>query len=96
MEENKTLVADVYKVVQIWIFHLKTHRDMFDDEEEEDKPEMSLISALLCFGVDYDLDLNIERCLVDSIDGLCTSMGLSWTFTGLIILPVVGRAVEHI
>ncbi len=33
--------------------------------------------------------------LVESIDGFCTESGMSRTFVGLIILPIVGNAVEH-
>jgi Ca2+:H+ antiporter len=34
--------------------------------------------------------------LGDSIDGFVASSGISRTFVGLIILPIVGNAVEHI
>ena len=34
--------------------------------------------------------------LVDSIDGFTTASGISRTFVGIILLPIVGNAVEHI
>lgn len=34
--------------------------------------------------------------LVGSIDGFCIQFNLSHSFVGLIIIPVVGNAVEHI
>ena len=37
----------------------------------------------------------LSEYLVDSIDGFCTESGISRTFVGLIIIPIVGNAVEH-
>lgn len=34
--------------------------------------------------------------LVESIDEFCENSGISRTFVGLILLPIVGNAVEHI
>lgn len=34
-------------------------------------------------------------CLVDSIDGLVISTGISKTFIGIILIPIVGNAAEH-
>lgn len=36
------------------------------------------------------------ECLVDSIDGLTEATSVSREFVGLILLPVIGNAVEHI
>lgn len=34
--------------------------------------------------------------LVDSIDGVTETMGISQTFIGIILLPIVGNAAEHL
>lgn len=34
--------------------------------------------------------------LVDSIDGMTESTGISKEFVGVVLLPVVGNAVDHI
>jgi Ca2+:H+ antiporter len=34
--------------------------------------------------------------LVDSIDGLVDGSGISLTFVGLILVPIVGNAAEHV
>ena len=34
--------------------------------------------------------------LVDSIDGMVQGSGMSETFVGLILLPIVGNAAEHV
>jgi len=88
-------IALILMYVQLLIFQLKTHRDDFDDEEEEEKPEMSLKSAMLYLAMITILISILSGFLVGSIDGFCTSTGVSKTFVGLIILPVVGNAVEH-
>lgn len=36
------------------------------------------------------------ECLVSSLDGMATSSGLSREFIGLILLPIVGNAAEHV
>lgn len=80
--------------IQLLIFQLKTHADLFEDEEEEET-EMSFFSA--CFGLVgvTTIIAKLSDYLVESIDGFCIQSGLSRTFVGLIILPIVGNAVEH-
>lgn len=34
--------------------------------------------------------------LVDAIQDVCTAWGVSQTFVGLILLPIVGNAAEHV
>ena len=38
----------------------------------------------------------LSEWLVGSIDGFCVEFNLGRSFVGVIILPVVGNAVEHI
>jgi len=80
--------------VQLLMFQLVTHKDIFEDEEEEEKtmPMYVAVIGLVLITVWISLHSNL---LVDSIDGYCASSGISKTFVGIIILPVVGNAVEH-
>jgi Ca2+:H+ antiporter len=34
--------------------------------------------------------------LVDAINDVCESWGVSQTFVGLVLLPIVGNAAEHV
>ena len=82
--------------IQLLFFQLFTHSYLVEDEDDEEEPEMSFWAALggLCF---VTLLVSVySEWLVSSIDGFTEASGISKTFVGLIILPVVGNAVEHI
>lgn len=89
-----TAVFLIFMYIQMLVFQLKTHADLFTDEEEEET-EMSFTAAIcgLC-GVTAIIT-QLSDYLVGSIDGFCDESGISRTFVGLIILPIVGNAVEH-
>jgi Ca2+:H+ antiporter len=96
--------------IQLLIFQLKTHAYLFednpaaaggeengeDDREEEETARIPMSVAL--FGLLLTtLSITIfSDFLVGSIDEFCEGSGVSKTFVGLIILPIVGNAVEHI
>jgi Ca2+:H+ antiporter len=64
-----------------------------DDEKEE--PELSLWFAICVLIAATVLVAICAECLVDSIDYLVDSSGISRVFIGLILLPIVGNAAEH-
>lgn len=80
--------------LQLLYFQLKTHAKYFEDEEEEETtlPFSVAVVGLLLLTL---LIAMLSAFLVGSIDGFCEESGISKTFTGLIILPIVGNAVEH-
>ena len=82
--------------VQLLIFQLFTHSYLVAEDDEEEEPEMGFWTAL--FGLFFVTILVsiYSEFLVSSIDGFTESSGISKTFVGLIIIPVVGNAVEHI
>mmetsp|Transcript_18434 Transcript_18434/g.36863 ORF Transcript_18434/g.36863 Transcript_18434/m.36863 type:complete len:418 (+) Transcript_18434:47-1300(+) len=82
--------------VQLLVFQLFTHSYLVEDDDDEEEPTMGFWTALggLC-GVTGLVSLYSDW-LVSSIDGFTEESGISKTFVGLIILPVVGNAVEHI
>jgi Ca2+:H+ antiporter len=65
-------------------------------KEEEPEPQLSLLTAILTLaGSTVLVALNAEY-LVDSINAItCSGSGISKTFVGLILLPIVGNAAEH-
>jgi len=67
-----------------------------EDEDEPEVPQLSLPVAIFTLvAVTVLVALNAEF-LVDSINAVtCTSSGISKTFVGLILLPIVGNAAEH-
>jgi Ca2+:H+ antiporter len=82
-------------------FQLKTHASLFDEETVEGEPEaeppllkpipagvaLLLITLLVAVCAEY---------LVKSIESVVESTGMSRTFIGLILLPIVGNAAEHV
>ena len=65
-------------------------------EEDEDEPTMGPWPAA---GVLIVVTIAVAVCaeyLVDSIDSLVATAHISKTFVGLILLPIVGNAAEHV
>jgi len=67
-----------------------------EEDEEEEKPQMDLRTtiALLVF-ITVVVAVTAEF-LVSSIDGLTEGGNISKGFVGLILLPIVGNAAEHV
>lgn len=71
-------------------------RQVEEEEEENEEPTISLSFSVLLLLI---VTLLISVCadyLVDSIDGISEKWNLSKTFVGLILLPIVGNAAEHV
>jgi Ca2+:H+ antiporter len=66
-----------------------------DDDDEAEQPQLSMLVALLTLGVSTALVAVCAEFMVDSIDALTATGGISETFVGLILLPIVGNAAEH-
>jgi Ca2+:H+ antiporter len=82
-------------------FQLKTHSDIFDEEQQDsDEAEEPRILSPISAGVALLLvTLLVAICaeyLVGSIESVVKSTGISRTFIGLILLPIVGNAAEHV
>lgn len=106
----------LFMYIQLLIFQLHTHKDIFDEIEvvgtkassdldddageirleAEEEASMSLPVALIGLGITTLSVTFFSDYLVESIDDFCDISGISRTFVGLIILPIVGNAVEHI
>jgi len=70
------------------------------DVEEDDEPEISRTSAILLLLVSTGLVAVCAEFMVDSINEIVPkgndTSGLSEAFIGLILLPIVGNAAEHV
>ena len=84
------------------IFQLRTHANLFDAEnqaEEQDEEEEPSMGPWPAAGVLIVVTIAVAVCaeyLVDSIDSLVETAHISKTFVGLILLPIVGNAAEHV
>ncbi|KAF2841798.1 hypothetical protein M501DRAFT_997972 [Patellaria atrata CBS 101060] len=82
-------------------FQLKSHAHLFDAEQQaEAEVEEAQILSPIAAGVALVLiTIAVAICaefLVDSIDAIVESAHVSKTFIGLILLPIVGNAAEHV
>ncbi|CBX93820.1 similar to vacuolar calcium ion transporter /H(+) exchanger [Plenodomus lingam JN3] len=66
-----------------------------DDEDEFETPQLSVVGALITLALSTTLVAFCSEFMVSSIDGLTATGGVSTTFVGLILLPIVGNAAEH-
>ena len=93
------------------IFQLKTHAKFFDEEEnlaehddaenqgeseEKEVPVLSPWAAGVALVIITVLVAVCAEYLVDSIDSIVETAHISRTFIGLILLPIVGNAAEHV
>lgn len=79
-------------------FQLKTHHSFFENESE-DEPEDAQISAWVAAGLLAGVTVLVSFCadfLVGSIDEIVEQTGINKTFVGLILIPIVGNAAEHV
>jgi Ca2+:H+ antiporter len=87
------------------VFQLRTHSNLFDaetqlNEEGEghhaEEPSMGPISAAAVLVVTTILVAVCADYLVGSIDDIVESAHISKAFIGLILIPIVGNAAEHV
>ena len=77
------------------IFQLKTHAHLYAETASEQDEESAAIGPWTAVATLVIVTAAIAFCseyLVDSIDEVVKSSGISKTFIGLIILPIVGNA----
>lgn len=85
------------------LFQLKTHAKLFDEEDNEDgeaeEKEPEILSPWAAAVALVLVTVMVAICaeyLVDSIDSIVETAHISKTFIGLILLPIVGNAAEHV
>jgi Ca2+:H+ antiporter len=83
-------------------FQLYSHHNLFADVETqggEDEEEPQLLSPIAAGVTLVVVTLMVAVCaeyLVDSVDAIVASAHISKTFVGLILIPIVGNAAEHV
>ncbi|KAG6499344.1 hypothetical protein ZIOFF_039108 [Zingiber officinale] len=87
-------------------FQLKTHRRLFKSQEEkeddvnddvvtEDKPVIGFASAMVWLAAMAIMISLFSEYVVETIEAVLHSWGLSVNFISIILLPIVGNAAEH-
>ncbi|KAJ2515069.1 hypothetical protein H4217_005402 [Coemansia sp. RSA 1939] len=67
-----------------------------DDEEDEEEVELTILASMALLAIVTGLTGVCAEFLVDSIDGLTDKWNLSPSFVGMVLLPIVGNAAEHV
>ena len=96
-----TSIVLLFIYISYLFFQLKTHTELFDDAEaqEGNQQEPELLGPWAAGAVLVVITLLVAICaeyLVDSIDAIVETAHISKTFIGLILLPIVGNAAEHV
>lgn len=102
-----TAIILLFLYVLYLYFQLRTHKNLFnpevpdveDDEDEHDEQEEASMSAWSAAAVLIGVTIVISLCadyLVDSIDAIVATGAISKNFIGMILIPIVGNAAEHV
>lgn len=92
------------------VFQLKTHAQFFEDEADTTTDTAGsttttagshepILTTAESIGVLLGVTILVAFCadyLVDSIDSIVAETGINKTFIGLILIPIVGNAAEHV
>lgn len=90
----------LFMYAQLLFFQLYTHIDMFQEEADPDADAesvgLSMRASMMVLLVSTVLVAVFSEFLVSSIDGFAEELHISKPFIGIILLPIVGNAVEHV
>jgi Ca2+:H+ antiporter len=95
------LVLLALYVLYLW-FQIRTHPNLFESENAEcdgnepEEPVVGVIPAILILVVTTVLVSICADYLVGSIDKTVEQAHIGKTFVGLILIPIVGNAAEHV
>lgn len=65
------------------------------EKEEKEEPQLHIWVAVATLAISTALVAVCAEFMVDSINAITDQGGISKTFVGLILLPIVGNAAEH-
>lgn len=78
-------------------FQLKSHTHLYaDDSEVEEEPTLHIYVAWGLLALSTVLVGVTSEWLVDSLDGFTSNYNISKVFVGLVLLPIVSNAAEHV
>ncbi|KAG6629092.1 vacuolar cation/proton exchanger 3-like [Carya illinoinensis] len=79
-------------------FQLKTHREIFESQEDDEEEEKAVIGFWSAFAWLVGMTIIIavlSEYVVGTIEAASDSWGISVSFISIILLPIVGNAAEH-
>ena len=84
--------------VMQFVFSFVTHRYLYEETvpgEEEEAPTQSLPKAIAFLVASTVCIAVLSEIFVGTIEPMAESAGLSKTFVGIILVPIIGNAAEH-
>jgi Ca2+:H+ antiporter len=81
-----------------FVFSFVTHRALYEETittDEDEKPSMSLPFAIGMLVISTVCIAVLSEIFVGTVEPMGESAGLSKTFVGIILVPIIGNAAEH-
>ncbi|MBR0468159.1 MAG: calcium/proton exchanger [Mogibacterium sp.] len=99
-EGLSVIVAVLMLVVYImqFVFSFVTHRALYEESvpsEDEEKPKASLPRAIATLVASTICIAVLSEIFVGTVEPMAESVGLTKTFVGIILVPIIGNAAEH-
>lgn len=94
-----TAIILLFIYIMYLVFQLQTHAELFKDGNADENAEADLLTPWAAGVVLVIITIAVAVCaeyLVDSIDSIVETAHISKTFIGLILIPIVGNAAEHV
>ncbi|KAK7518692.1 calcium ion transporter Vcx1 [Phyllosticta citriasiana] len=107
LSHGTAIILLLLYILYLW-FQLKSHAQLFaeveappdsEDANHEEGPEGKTLGPVAAAFTLVVITVAVAVCaeyLVDSIDSIVQTAHISKTFIGLILLPIVGNAAEHV
>lgn len=100
VEGLNIIIAVLMLLVYImqFVFSFVTHRYLYEETvpgEEEEAPTQSLPKAIAFLVASTVCIAVLSEIFVGTIEPMAESAGLSKTFVGIILVPIIGNAAEH-
>eukprot|EP01084_Bolivina_argentea_P099014 177984_1 len=95
-EDENMLIDDFEQNVAHIISEMKESEVDIEQEDEDEGPQLTLIGSMTVLLIATLLVAWLSEYLVDSINPMADQLNMKPAFVGIILLPIVGNAVEHI
>lgn len=107
MSRIASILLVVAYAFYVW-FQMHTHHGLYDELFEQDeqndadrhkdlrKPKLTLTECLLALAISIALVTLIAIGLVEQIEPIIEQHSISDSFMGLILVPIVEKAAEHL
>ncbi len=93
-----TAVLMLLIYVMQFVFSFVTHKSLFEETllaDDEEAPKMKLPAAIgMLVGATISIAI-LSEIFVATVEPMAETAGLSKTFVGIILVPIIGNAAEH-